>query len=343
MKSIHKLIFLGLVVTGAAFFVGCGGANTAGGDNGETKYKVFFSQCNNAEPYRAAQNEKLKALFDAEADVNLVIMDGQADANRQISQIETAIRQKPDLLIVAPLEREPLSAVMGEAMEDGINVICLERDIVKPNYTTWIRCDNHAIGKEAGQWIVEYLTKKNGSPTGNLVELQGSQGVEGAINRHGGAHEVLSKYPEIKVVHDAVANWFQPEAMDRMTEALNANSAAGSIDVVYGHNDPMAYGAWLAAREKGRENEMVFVGVDGLPHEGAKYVEDGILGVTFEYPLCVDKAHEIGMRLLKEKDFVPEKTYVMESRVIKKKTADEEIKTESKTSDSAPNVVPAAK
>ena len=300
----------------ACFLVGCGGSDGGSSDGSEAKsFKVMFSQCNNAEPYRAAQNAKLKELFAQNPEVKLVVMDGQADASKQISQIETAIRQKPDLLIVAPLEREPLSPVMGEAMKAGIPVICLERDIVDPNYTTYIKCDNRAIGQAAGEWIVKHLTEKNGSAKGTVVELQGNPGVEGAINRHGGTHDVLSKHPDIKVVHDAVANWFQTEAMDRMGEALTANPA-GSIDVVYAHNDPMAYGAYLAAKEKGREKEMVFVGVDGLADEGAKWVSDGILGVTFEYPLCVDKAYEIGMKLLTEEGFVPEKSYMMESSII---------------------------
>lgn len=277
---------------------------------------VIFSQCNNAEPYRAAQNRRLTELFARKPEVKLVIHDGQADATKQISQIENAIRQKPDLLIVAPLQRDALTKVMGEAMQAGIPTLCLERDIVEPNYTSWIRCDNFKIGQMAGQWIVDHLKKKNGEPRGNLVEMRGMQGVEGAINRHAGAFSVLTNHPGIKVVHDATANWFQPQAMDRMTEALNANPSG--IDVVYAHNDPMAYGAYLAAREKGREKEMVFVGVDGLPHEGAKYVEDGVLGVTFEYPLCVDKAFEIGTRILEEPGFKPEKFYLMDSRIIAK-------------------------
>ncbi len=304
MKRIGML----LCVLALALFSGCG--------QKDSRSLIIFSQCNNAEPYRAAQNQLLEQLLSAEEDVKLVIMDGQADANRQISQIETAMRQKPALLIVAPLEREPLSAVMREAMKAGIPTICLERDIVEPNYTTYIRCDNRKIGRMAGQWIVDYLTEKNGNPAGNIVELQGSQGVEGAINRHGGAHEVLAEYPDIKVVHDAVANWFQPEAMDRMNEALTAHPA-GSIDVVYGHNDPMAYGAYLSAKEKGREGEMKFVGVDGLSSEGVQYVNDGILSVTFEYPLCVDKAVEIGLKILRDPAFTPEATYVLESREIR--------------------------
>lgn len=299
----------------AMLITGCGDSRTSSEKSpARPRFLVVFSQCNNAEPYRAAQNKRLEELLSASPDVQLVIHDGQADAAKQIAQIENSIRQKPSLLIVAPLQRDALSRVMGEAMAAGIPTICLERDIVDPNYTTWIRCDNFEIGKMAGQWIVDYLTRKLGSPKGNVVEIRGMQGVEGAINRHAGALSVLTNHPQIKIIHDATANWFQPLAMDRMTEALNAH--ASGIDVVYAHNDPMAYGAYLASKEKGREKEIVFVGVDGLPHEGARYVQEGVLGVTFEYPLCVDKAVEVGLRILKEPGFKPEKSYLMKSRII---------------------------
>lgn len=315
MKTYHRIMVLLATVAAACIWTGCGKGQT-GNKPTAKKYTVIFSQCNNAEPYRAAQNRKMQELFGNDPEINLVITDGQAKPEIQISQIETAIRQKPNLLIVAPLQRDSLTKVMEEAYNSGIPTICLERDILKPNYTSYIRCDNFKIGQMAGQWIVEYLTKKYGSPKGGIVELQGMKSVEGAINRHAGAHDVLKNYPEIKIVHDACANWFQPEAMDRMAEALNANPKG--IDVVYGHNDPMAYGAYLAAKEKGREKDIAFVGVDGLDNEGKKYVEEGVLGVTFEYPLCVDKAVEIGTKILKDPSFKPEKTYLMESRIIVK-------------------------
>lgn len=309
-KTIRKLsvILVSGIILG--ILAGCGGK----GEAEAGKFLVVFSQCNNAEPYRATQNKRMKELFSKQPDVELAIYDGQADAGKQISQIENAIRQKPHLLIVAPLQRDSLTKVMGEAVAAGIPTICLERDILEPNYTTFIRSDNFKIGRLAGQWIVDHLTKKHGEPKGNMVELHGSKGVEGAINRHGGAHDVLKNYPDIKVIHDATANWLQPEAMDRMTEALNANPSG--IDVVYAHNDPMAYGAYLSAKEKGREKEMVFVGVDGLTHEGVKYVHEGVLGVTFVYPLCVDKAVEIGTKMIRDPNFTPEKEYSIESSMI---------------------------
>ena len=40
---------------------------------------------------------------------------------------------------------------------------------------------------------------------------------------------------------------------------------------------------------------------------------------TFEYPLCADKAVEIGLQMLKDKGFKPDKQYILESRAITRK------------------------
>jgi len=281
---------------------------------------VAFSQCNNAEPYRAAQNELVTRICARSPDLRLSISDGQQDTSKQIAQIETLILQKPDLLIVAPNERAPLTAVMGKAMAAGIKTICLERDIVEPNYDTYIACDNHAIGKMAGEFIVEQLKTRYGKARGKIVELKGLLGVEAQINRHAGAHEVFDQYPDIKVVHEAVADWLQSKGRERMVEILRAQP---QIDVVYGHNDPMAVGAYLAAQEIGREKQTIFVGVDGLggPAGGIKKVMDGVLAATFYYPLAVDKAMEIGNRMLRERGFKPDKKYVLSSEIITKANA----------------------
>jgi len=268
----------------------------------ETKFLVAFSQCNSAEPYRAAQNKLMSNLFSNYKDIKLVISDAQQDNSKQIAQIETFIRQKPDLLIVAPNERAPLTNIMGEAIKAGIPTICLERDILEPNYTTYIRCDNFKIGQAAGEFIVNHLTKKYGEPRGKIVEIRGLLGVEGEINRYNGAHQFFDKYPKIEVIHEAVADWLQ--------------------------SNPMAIGAYIAAKEVGREKEMIFVGIDGLGGKGGgiKKVIDGILQATFNYPLCVDKAVELATKILKEEGFSPPKTIIMESEMIIKKNAEEAYK-----------------
>jgi len=304
-----KKVVLPLIAVLALLFPACRKTE------GAKKFFVAFSQCNNAEPYRAAQNQLMEKLFQEKGDVQLVIADAQQDNSKQIAQIETFIRQKPDLLIVAPNERAPLTEVMGRAMAAGIPVICLERDITQPNYTTFIGADNLAIGRMAGQFIVDSLNHKYSKPQGKVVEIRGLLGVEAEMERYNGAHDVLKAYPNIHVVHEAVADWLQSNARERMLEILRAQP---EIDVVYGHNDPMAVGAYLAAHDLGREKQMIFVGVDGLggPAGGVKKVMDGVLAATFYYPLCVDKAVEVGDQILRDRSFHAEKQYILQPQLI---------------------------
>lgn len=316
MQVRKTLLILISVYLTAALLAGCGGADRSG-----TKL-VIFSQANNAEPYRAAQNARMEALFAQYEDIRLEIYDAQQDNQQQIFQIETAIKLSPDLLIVAPNEAQPLTRVMGKAMDAGIPTICLERNITEPNYTTYIQIDNYSIGEMAGEFIVDKLTEKYGEPRGKIVELRGLLGVAAEENRYKGAHSVFDRHPDVQVVQDAVADWLQSNARERMTEILRTQP---EIDVVYGHNDPMAMGAYLAARDLGREDEMIFVGIDGLggPAGGIKKVMDGILDVTFRYPLGVDKAVEVGVRMLNDSTFVPEKTYTIESAIVTPENAKE--------------------
>ena len=305
MKSTGLRIFC---VGMALLLAGCG-------DQKPQQKLVAFSQANNAEPYRATQKALMEKLFAGSPDTKLVVSDAQQDNSKQIAQIETFIRQKPSVLIVAPNERAALTAVMGKAMEAGIPVICLERDILEPNYTTYIRMDNKAIGRLAGQFIVDQLTKKYGTPKGNVVMLRGLLGVEAEINRDGGAREVLNRYPQIHVVADPVADWIQAQAKDRMIEVLRVQP---QIDVVYGHNDPMAVGAYLAAKDLGREKEMLFIGVDGLggPSGGIKKVVDGVLAATFVYPLGVKEAVEVAQKIIKDPGYKPDKEITLSSTMV---------------------------
>lgn len=276
---------------------------------------VAFAQANNAEPYRAAQKALMEKLFAEEKGVTLSISDAQQDSSKQIAQIETFIRQKPAVLIVAPNERAALTQVMGKAMAAGVPVICLERDILKPNYTTYIRIDNRAIGRMAGEFIVQRLQRKYGEPKGDVVILRGLLGVEAQINRDGGAREVLAKYPGIRIVADPVADWIQARAKDRMTEVLRVRPR---IDVGYAHNDPMAIGAHLAAKELGREKDMIFVGVDGLggPAGGIAKVRDGVLAASFVYPLGVNEATAEAKKIIADKGYKPRKEITLGSTMV---------------------------
>jgi ribose transport system substrate-binding protein len=139
--------------------------------------------------------------------------------------------------------------------------------------------------------------------------------VEAQINRDGGAREILDRYPKIHIIADPVADWIQAKAKDRMTEVLRVQS---QIDVVYAHNDPMAIGAYLAAKELNREHDMIFVGVDGLggPAGGIKKVIDGVLAATFVYPLGVNETVAEAKKIILDPAYRPDKEITLGSTMV---------------------------
>jgi ribose transport system substrate-binding protein len=148
------------------------------------------------------------------------------------------------------------------------------------------------IGREAGRWIRETLGGK-----GKIVELKGLMTSTPGQDRNQGFLEGLdvAANPGLEVVFSGEMEWLEPNARTEMESALATH---GRIDVVYAHNDPGAHGAWLAARAAGREEEMLFVGIDALPHEGQQYVAQGILDATFLYPTGGAEAIDVALRIL---------------------------------------------
>ena len=299
---------------------GCGGqtggdAQTGDAPSGGEKFKIVFSQCNSAEPYRAVQNKIFQTAVQEKyaGIVDFHITDAQQDNMKQIGQIENIILQGVDLLIVAPNEAAPLTNVVRQAHEAGIKVICLERDLAAPVYDLFVGADNVEIGEMAGQYVKEYLESK-GIENPVVVEMKGLLGTKPQEERHDGARKYIDTVPGVKVIED-VASWLQSEAKKRMETLIQANP---KIDAVYAHNDPMAVGCYLAAREAGREGEMIFVGVDGLGGQagGIKKVMDGVLQCTFVYPPCAAEAIDYAVAMLKGED-VPERVILKPTKITK--------------------------
>ncbi|HRI87822.1 MAG TPA: substrate-binding domain-containing protein [Candidatus Hydrogenedentes bacterium] len=324
---LQKLVARVLVATVVAVLSGCGPSQpqtanepaTTEASTFKKPFRIAFSQCNSAEPYRTVQNNIFKReVAKLGAEFELVIHDAQQDNARQVNQIENIIQQGVDLLIVAPNEAAPLTPVVKKARDAGIKVICLERDLLEPVYDIFVGADNVKIGEMAGEFIQQYLQSKAiANPV--VVEIKGLEGSKPQEERHNGARKFIDTVPNVKVIEE-VGSWLQDEGRKRMETVLQANP---KIDVVYGHNDPMAVGAYIAAQDAGREQEMIFVGVDGLGggDGGIKKVMDGVLACTFIYPPCASEALEYAVKLLRG-EAVPTRVILEPTKVTPESASD---------------------
>jgi ribose transport system substrate-binding protein len=277
---------VGCVALSALAAAGCGRREAP-------RHLIGFSQCNLGEPWRVAMNAEVVERAKDFPELEIVFADAQQDNAKQVADVETFLRQRIELLMISPNEARPLTPIVERVFKAGIPVIVIDRGIEGDSFTVFIGADNYEIGRQAGEHIAAVL-----KGTGRIVEIRGLPGSPPAIDRGKGMHDAIAKFPGLQIVHDPVANWLREEAMAQMEMALAANP---TIDLVYAHNDPMAIGAYLAAKAKGREKQMKFIGIDALPglDGGRKAVADGKLDATFVYPTGGRQAVELAARILK--------------------------------------------
>jgi ribose transport system substrate-binding protein len=225
-----------------------------------------------------AISKNAKAAASAHKDVKFDLLQA-ADADSQAQQIEQAISQKPDALVVLPQDGEALTPVAQKAERAGIPVVNIDRLFTKPDAATaTILGDNYQIGVLAADYIGDQL-KCNG----NVVEVQGLAGISVTEDRSKGFREELKKRcPNggVKIVASQPGDFNPDTGLKVMENILNAQK---KIDAVYTHDDDMAQGVVQAIRNAGRDNEMFLTGVGGSQDAMKQIAAGGLYRATFLY------------------------------------------------------------
>jgi ribose transport system substrate-binding protein len=198
----------------------------------------------------------------------------------QVSQAQTLLAMKPDLLFVSPNESEPLMPVIEQADAMGIPVIALDREFaIKAEeegdmYVQVQSMDYYLNGVATGVGILQDLEKKYGKPQGNVVELAGILGSSPGIQRSQGLHWVLDRYPDIRVIASRPGEFDRRKGYEQMRDLLEAYKP-GQIDAVHVSCDAMGLGALRAINEKGRKELLGHIhGIEPRMHTILWY--DGI-------------------------------------------------------------------
>lgn len=260
------------------------------------QYIIGVSQCSDDE-WRAQMNMEIRreALFYEGVQVDIR---SAGDSNRQqIADIEYFIDRQVDIIVVAPNEAEAITPVIEKAYGKGIPVVLVDRKIKSDHYSAYIGADNYEMGRQIGKYIASRLKRR-----GKMVELTGLRGSTPAQDRHRGLMEALSQEDGIEVVASADAEWQSLPARQVFDSILDCQP---HIDLVFAHNDRMALGAYDAAVDKGREDGILFVGVDALQGKGmgVARVADGTLEATFIYPTGGDKVVQVAMDILQGRNY----------------------------------------
>ncbi|MBV9655369.1 MAG: substrate-binding domain-containing protein [Acetobacteraceae bacterium] len=260
------------------------------GPKGE--YTIGFSQANFKEPYREHVNHELQRLVKNYPQFKLSIADGQASVNTQVSQVDNFLTQGVDILFISPFEAAPLTPVVTRVYKSGVPVIELDRKTTGNEYTSFVGGDNRQIAKEAGEYAAKLLPDG-----GEVAILEGLPSSSPAIERLEGFKQGIAVNPKIKVVAEQPVDWMQDKAVTVFSAMLQAHP---DIKLVYTSNDLAAAGAYIAAKQAGKLDQVKIIGTDGLPGPagGMRSVAEGQWAATFVYPTGAAEALDLAKRIL---------------------------------------------
>lgn len=284
MKTGKKHIILYVILL-LLVFVSCSDRRTV----------IGVSQCSD-DLWRQKVNREIKIGQYQYKNVDVVFASADNNGQRQARQIDSLVKAKVDLLVVAPSDVKTVAPAIERAYRAGIPVILYDRMIESTHYTAYIGTDNVAIGKEVADYLAHQLQGR-----GTVVEITGERGSTPVADRHRGFMQGMKAFPQIQVV-TLEGDWNLAGAKKLMRQYMDAGKP---VDAVFGHNDAEAWGAQQAAKEKNRDKQILFVGIDGLPGEnqGVDLVDKGVMTASYIYPTKGEAIVPLAMNILQGKPY----------------------------------------
>lgn len=283
-RKLHLIIYVAIFV----LLTGCA--------QQPRKYVIGVSQCSE-DTWRDKLNDELKMGEYLNDSLIVKLASSNDDNVLQNKQVNQFIDEGVDLLIVSPNQLSAISKSVERAYDKGIPVILYDRKTNSDKYTAFIGCDNYTIGKSMGTFIAQQLQGK-----GRIVEISGLEGSSPALERHRGFMDAIKPYPGLQVVASEEGNWKEEGGIQAMKRILKQTQ---DFDYVFAHNDCLAWGAYVAARQMRVKRNYKYTGVDGMATEGGglELVRDGIFEASYLYPTKGDEVIALAMKILKHQPY----------------------------------------
>lgn len=213
-----------------------------------------------------------------ELGVDLVVTSAENMVDKQISDIESLIEQKCDVIILKALDRDALSQVCGQARAAGIKVVITGMPVNTEEFDLLIVSDQAMCAKNQADYINKLL-EDNPDLSLKIGYLWGNTGFSGIELRYRGFVDNLNyDTGRVEIISEQIANFNENEAI-ACTE--NWMQQYGDVmNCIVAQSDAMALGAVEAVRGAGKSlDDFYILGVDGTT--GAiESIEKGELKMT---------------------------------------------------------------
>jgi len=269
MKKVLSMVLVTVMVM--YLFTGCAAITNYSAKSNE-KIKIGICIADFSDRFKFYMLKEMKDYSQSLNDVEIEYVDAKMDSNTQLAQVENFISEGVDVLVVNPVDRDSTNPISDKAKAAGIPIVSFNNNFQNQND---IECSVDSDLKQSGILEIEYLAKKV-NYKGNVAIIMGTMGEDGQRLRTQAFHEVIDKYPDMKIVAEQTAQWNRAKGKALMESWLESSK---DINVVACENDEMAIGALTAIEEAGKLGKIAVGGIDATP-DALDYLKRGKLAVT---------------------------------------------------------------
>lgn len=228
---------------------------------------VYFIFTGYTYPYFAPMAQGVEQAAKHFPEIKVKIVSANNSASTEITDIKEAIAGGAKGIILNTVQESVTSAAQ-QAMQQGIPVITIDRDVATPKARIAFIGDNDwNLGYLQTAYALKYLARHHVPKPWHVAILQGTLGSSTAIGRLDGALAALKPYEKsgaIKVVLNQSANFATANAESMISELLAKTT---NVQLVVAANDAMALGAITAIKNAGLKpgKNVWVVGADAQP------------------------------------------------------------------------------
>jgi D-xylose transport system substrate-binding protein len=248
---IRWLVPLGVLVLALAIGA-CGDDDDddGGGEEGGGGKIAFLLPESQTTRYESDDRPNFEAaVADQCPDCEVLYFNADQDVANQQQQVETAITEEVDVMVLDPVDSASAGGLAAQAKEAGIPVISYDRLILNADLDYYVAFDSVTVGEQQGTSLSEKLAE-DGNPQGPIVMINGDPQDNNAKLFNEGATSVFDQEGvEIAREFDT-PDWLPENAQREMDQAITALGEDG-FAAVYAANDGTAGGAIAALKGAG--------------------------------------------------------------------------------------------
>ena len=304
-KLRRRRFIRGGAIAGTALFAGCSGNGGSGGsdggdgetdggsDGGDSGTDGGSDSGDDAPPtvallvpsleftfFARMQNAFDQAMSDGLIASDSTFSDAGNSQSQQVSDVENAISNDIDFMMISAITAEGVISAIQEANEADVPVIAIDRNVAEGDTVTYVASDNVQLGRRSTELCLGFMEEMSDQDTYNVIQLEGTPGASVTNDRGEGFQNAVSDADGLEQLATQTGEFSTQEALNVMEDFIT--EYGDEIDGVFCQNDLMALGAHQALQSA--DMSVPITGIDGTEAWVERFPDNESYGTIAQLP-----------------------------------------------------------